>query len=175
MNKFNLGKFNVSSESASSITGYTEFGFESSVKSVVVEKHIEVSQSNINYESIATAIAEKFGVTDETNIDFDTTLFGSVFVFSENGTSDVTFESAAIGSLLGEEYVELSGFVLLPGQEIEINLCDLTATVDGENAIHLLSNDGDFFELMPGLNDIEIQTNAGTYYQVDTFWKDRWL
>ena len=62
---------------------------------------------------------------------------------------------------------------LRAGQTLEIDLCDLTATIDGENAIHTISEGSDWFDLLPSENEVSISCN-GTI-DVEMFWKDRWL
>ena len=80
-----------------------------------------------------------------------------------------------MGQMLGEDFLELKGFALQPGQEIEINLCDLTALVNGENAIHLLGEGADFFDLSSGANEILIEVDDGANFSIESLWKDRWL
>ena len=148
--KFNIGKFNVKSNNNITLT----------------------ANSEINYFTI---LEIKLKETAGLEINFDASAVATSIILIEDLNSEITFEAEGIGSLLGEEYIEIKGFVLRPGQEIEINTCDLTATINGENAIHLLTEEGDFFDFLPGANDIKIDAVGAGSVSIDTYWKDRWL
>lgn len=175
MTKFNVGKFNVDGGTIFSVTGVSDIALDSEVKSVLVEKDSGVYASSITIDSSAEYHVEIVNITGEAEIEFSTFGLAANLVYSDAGNSSIELNSYAIGSLLGEDYVEISGLVLRPGQEVEIDMCNLTVTVNGENAMHLMSPDGDFFDFLIGNNEIDIEaTGAGTV-SVDTYWKDRWL
>lgn len=173
--KFNLSKFNAKSTATDVITGVSDIEFGTSIRNVLVEVYPTKVTSGIEFDSSATGIVEVFGVAEEATIDISSVASGTAVIFSEPGTADIVFDSSAVGSLLGEEYLELLGVTLLPGQELEINTCDLTVTIAGENAMHLLTSEGDFFDLLPGNNDIEVSATGANQVSVDAYWKDRWL
>lgn len=174
--KFNIGKFNVKSDNSITLTANSEINYFTNVEDILIQKEIDKAGAAIDYEASATSILEiKLKENAGLEIDYEASAMATSIILIENLNTEITFESEGIGSLLGEEYIEIKGFVLKPGQEIEINTCDLTATINGENAIHLLTEEGDFFDFLPGANDIKIDAVGAGSVSIDTYWKDRWL
>ena len=174
--KFNIGKFNVKSNNNITLTANSEINYFTNVEDILIQKELGKVGATINYEASSTSMLEiKLKEATVSEINFDASAVATSIILIEDLNSEITFEAEGIGSLLGEEYIEIKGFVLRPGQEIEINTCDLTATINGENAIHLLTEDGDFFDFLPGENDIKIDAVGAGSVSIDTYWKDRWL
>lgn len=174
--KFNVGKFNVKSNNSITLTANSEINYFTNAENILIQKELEKVGTSIDYEATSNSILEiKLKETARLEINFDASALATSIILIENLNSEITFESEGVGSLLGEEYIEIKGFVLKPGQEIEINTCDLTATINGENAIHLLTEEGDFFDFLPGANDIKIDAVGAGSVSIDTYWKDRWL
>ena len=174
--KFNIGKFNVKSNNNITLTANSEINYFAKVEDILIQKELEKVGATIDYEASAISILEiKLKETAGLEINFDASAVATSIILIEDLNSEITFEAEGIGSLLGEEYIEIKGFVLRPGQEIEINTFDLTATINGENAIHLLTEEGDFFDFLPGANDIKIDAVGAGSVSIDTYWKDRWL
>lgn len=175
-NKFNIGKFNIKSGNDITLTASAEINYFAEAKNILIQKNIERAGAAISYEASATPVLEiSLNHNIKLEFNFEAKALSTSIIPLENLKAEITFEAEAIGSLLGEEYIEIKGFVLRPGQEIEINTCDLTATINGENAIHLLTEDGDFFDFLPGENDIKIDAAGANSVSIDTYWKDRWL
>ena len=66
--------------------------------------------------------------------------------------------------------------VLCPGDELVINTCDLTVTLNGLNAMEYFAADSEFITLLNGKNIIEYNDESGTRnISFDIIWKDRWL
>lgn len=155
--------------------GNADIEIRASVGQVLVEKTISGS-SDFNFYAQATAVVEKRGEIEEPlTIEVSGNALNTILVYGEGKTSEIVIEAAAMGQMLGEDFLELKGFALQPGQEIEINLCDLTALVNGENAIHLLGEGADFFDLSSGANEILIEVDDGANFSIESLWKDRWL
>ena len=173
--KFNVGKFNVKSTSVFSVTGVGDVTIDSAVSRVLVEKYTGKTESGIVIDSNATYYTEVVGLNGTANVEFDSYALASNLTYGSPANADIVFDGHAVGSLLGEDYVEIRGLVLRPGQEVEIDMCNLTVTVNGENAMHLMSTEGDFFDFLIGNNDIDIEAIGAGSVQVDTYWKDRWL
>lgn len=88
---------------------------------------------------------------------------------------DIAFNAAAIVNLLGVDVLHLQ-LNLQPGESIEINMCELSATINNENAMMFLANDGDFFDFPPGNNELLYEvTPSAVPVQSEIYWKDRWL
>lgn len=174
--KFNLGKYNVKSSKGIAVAGKADIDYSSEVESILVVKTVSSVALSIAYESFAEGQAEKYSYGQVTaDITYESYALSTSIVPLTNLFADISYETTATGSLLGEEYIEIKGFVLRPGQEIEINTCELTATINGENAMHLLTPEGDFFDFLPGENDIKISAEGAQNVSIDTYWKDRWL
>lgn len=82
----------------------------------------------------------------------------------------------ATQQLSGEQVMRFEDLVLRPGDELVINTCDLTVTLNGENAMEFFSADSEFITLLNGENVIEYNDESGTRnVSFDIIWKDRWL
>lgn len=175
--KFNLNSFNTSTSAEASIVGASAFDYEIKIGQVLIEKSADKVNSYFDYETSAnfyTNIEIKDKLSAELNYQSSAILTSEISI-GNIPESEIVYEAKAMASLVGEEYIEIAGFTLRPGQEIIIDTCELTATIDGENAIHLLTPDGDFFDFLPGQNDIEVTAIGGDNISIDTYWKDRWL
>ncbi len=70
--------------------------------------------------------------------------------------------TAQTASVFGVDILSLPQIVLKPGQELIINTDDMTVTIDGENAIHLLSDDSVFFFFWRKGEDIITYSDASS-------------
>lgn len=88
----------------------------------------------------------------------------------------VTGASVKTASVFGVDVLSLPQIVLRPGQELIIDTDNMTATIDGQNAIHLLSDDSVFFLLAQGEDIITYSDNSGSrHINIKVMYKDRWL
>ncbi|MEJ8786101.1 phage distal tail protein [Peptoniphilus sp. HCN-40583] len=198
MTHFNRGKFNVKSGAAIMLTGTSSIEVEAQASAhtvmmwrfadpvalditidtagdQVVNKYSGRVSSPIVFGSQLVPRVNKWATSADTEINYDTSIVYSTITKPDPVTLDVVFDASAVSSMLGQEYIELSGITLRPGEQLEIDTCALTATINGQNVMHLLSNDGDFFDFFPGANEIEIEATGAGAVAVDTFWKDKWL
>lgn len=90
--------------------------------------------------------------------------------------SNIQLQTKGEHTLAGEETIKLSGLILKPGDELVIDTCEMTVSVNGQNMMKFVSNDSEFFSLLPGDNEI-IYTDGVTTRKVsiDILWKDRWV
>ena len=67
------------------------------------------------------------------------------------------------------------GFLFRVGDEIIIDMENMTVTQNGQNAMRFLDRESDFFEFNPGENEVTFETTTPRG-QVDMriLWKDRW-
>lgn len=198
MTHFNRGKFNVKSGAAIMLTGTSSIEVEAQASAhtvmmwrfadpvalditidtagdQVVNKYSGRVSSPIVFGSQLVPRVNKWAKSADTEINYDTGIVYSTITKPAPVTLDIVFDASAVSSMLGEEYIELVGVTLRPGEQLEIDTCALTATINGQNVMHLLSNDGDFFDFFPGANEIEIESTGAGAVAVDTFWKDKWL
>lgn len=176
MKRYNLGKFNIKDSSESSVSANAEINVSAVCKTVNIDKIIKTDRAvNIYIDSKASAYAEVTSSRASASIDFDTKALASNLVFSGPGQSEIEVLTKGAPSLLGESYLELKDVYLKPGEEIEIDMCNLTVTKNGENALHLMSSDGDFFDFLIGENGVNIIADGAGSIQVDAYWKDKWL
>lgn len=176
MKKYNLGKFNIKDSAETSVSASAEINLLSTCKSVKVEKLVKVGRAiEIYIDSLAFGYAEIKSSKALASFDIDSNALASNLVFSDRGFSDIEILSKAIAALLGEAYLELNNINLKPGEEVEIDTCNLTVTKNGENALHLMSSDGDFFDFLIGENGVDIVAEGAGNIQVDAYWRDKWL
>lgn len=90
--------------------------------------------------------------------------------------SSLVLGTEANQMLSGEAVINLEGIILKPGEELVINTCDMTITINGQNAMEYFSDDSEFFNLLSGLNTlIYSDSNSSRNLSFDVIWKDRWL
>lgn len=196
---FNRGKFNIKSDGGVvALTGTSAMDMEAKASAhtimmwrivdpvalditidaagdQVVNQYSGRVTSPIVFDAQLVPRVNKWAESSDTEIAYDTSIAYSTITKPDPVTLDVVFDASAMASMLGEEYIELVGVTLRPGEQLEIDTCALTATINGQNVMHLLSNDGDFFDFFPGANVIEIEATGAGAVAVDTFWKDKWL
>lgn len=175
MTKFNVGKFNVKNSEIASVNGNSNLVLESKISKFLVDKYISKAEASIELDSKANLHIRITGIESNVDMEMNSKALSSNLVYASEAIGDMSINAYGVGSLLGEDYVEIAGLVLKPGQEVEIDMCNLTVTVNGENAMHLMSTDGDFFDFLIGDNDIEIEAVGANGVQIDTYWKDKWL
>lgn len=87
----------------------------------------------------------------------------------------MTLRTSGITNLLGVDSIHLV-LDLQPGDELELDMCELTAVLNNENAMKYLASDGNFFDFPAGNNEIIVAiTPTDVPIEGDIYWKDRWL
>lgn len=175
MTKFNVGKFNVKNSEIASVNANSDLVLGSNLSKFLVDKYISEAEVSIELDAKANFYIKIMGVKSNADMEINSRALSTNLMYASEATGDMSIDAFGVGSLLGEDYVEIKGLVLKPGQEVEIDMCNLTVTVNGENAMHLMSTDGDFFDFLIGDNDIEIEAIGANGVQIDTYWKDKWL
>ena len=174
--KFNLGKFNVPSTNVASASGnISAQGGMSGIANItcscagtsggvgIMEK---ASPARIVPVEVEIMHAES-GITGR--------YYNRVEVTGEpmDGISGMTIKAAEV---FGVSIISLADIVLKPGQELIIDTENMTATIDGENAIHLLGDDSDFFFLAQGDNIVTYSDRSGNRnINLKVMWKNRWV
>lgn len=196
---FNRGKFNIKSDGGTvALTGAIAIDVDAkaSAHTVMMWRIADPVALDITIDAAGDQVVEqysgrvtlpividaqtvphvhKWAASADTEINYDANVVYSTITKPAPVDLEIVYDASAVASMLGEEYIELVGVTLRPGEQLEIDTCALTATINGQNVMHLLSSDGDFFDFFPGANEIEIvATGAGTI-GVDAYWKDRWL
>jgi len=74
------------------------------------------------------------------------------------------------------EIISLPGLLIGQGDELIIDMENMTITLNGQNAMRYLSRDSEFFRLNPGNNEITYHSTV-TAGRVDLriLWKDAWV
>lgn len=175
MTSFNRAAFNRKSSGNIKPTGH------SSIKVIVAKAEYKVNKHVINkvYSNIKVSATGQFKVIKKAPRGHSKLTFlvqkalGGKKVFA-TGKSNIVVTAKAIGNIYGEEYFELRNLNLKPGEEIIIDMCELTVTKNGVNAVNLIEVDSDFFDFFPNINEINVEANTSKL-AISTFWKDRWL
>lgn len=176
--KFNIGKFNVIQEGTGSEKASATFiansgmsaapaVFYASSARVAAESLLTVSE----YVRIKQAFAQE--ITAESGMSAEYYKRILVTPLPIDAISGMTAQTA---SVFGIDILSLPQIVLKPGQELIINTDDMTVTVDGENVIHLLSDDSVFFFLAQGEDIITYSdVNGSRSINFKVMYKNRWL
>lgn len=87
----------------------------------------------------------------------------------------MVMRTSGITNLLGVDSIHLV-VNLQPGDTLELDMCEMTALLNNENAMKYLASDGDFFDFPAGKNDIIVDvTPANVPIESEVYYKDRWL
>lgn len=87
----------------------------------------------------------------------------------------MVMRTSGITNLLGVDSIHLV-VNLQPGDTLELDMCEMTALLNNENAMKYLASDGDFFDFPAGKNDVIVDvTPANVPIESEIYWKDRWL
>lgn len=171
--KFNLGKFNVATD-VISIRGQSVLELQSEIQ-IEVERRadggallaLNSNRSNQTVEKYGSAtvilIMESFN--DPTRIKY------------APGVEETAMQvwTSGITNLLGVDSIHLV-VNLQPGDTLELDMCEMTALLNNENAMKYLASDGDFFDFPAGKNDIVVDvTPANVPIESEVYYKDRWL
>lgn len=171
---YNRGKFNVSS---SSTIGNSGIGLMLMVSNPVPGSKIisarGITGLELGQKTVGTILKYDRGISD---LRLDSLGEGTkVFIISSE-ISNMAMKTEANQLLSGESIITLEGLNLEPGDEIVINTCDMTITINGQNAMEYFSDDSEFFNLLGGLNTLVYSDgNSTRNISFDTIWKDRWL
>ena len=173
--RFNRGKFNRKGDASTAVIASSLFEIGASIRQVNITHFAEPSDITFEITVSGNSTLRKYSDI-QAGIVIDAKSGSIVKIFNIGQLkSDIDFNSEAIGSNIGEEFIALEGIVLRPGEELVINTCDLTATINGENAISSLTVGSDFFDFLSGDNDVIISGENSRGMTVDVYWKDRWL
>lgn len=174
--KFNLNKFNIASTKPAGIVGNSLIELDTEIKNVQKKMFSIKLDAECQIDAaIESSVLKKY-FNGSTSFSLDSKSNSGIKIYNfEKLNSDIEILSNAVGSNIGEEFISLENITLKPGQELIINTCDLTATVNGENAISNLGVGSDFFDFISGANEITISGTNSNGITVNVFWKDRWL
>ena len=101
---------------------------------------------------------------------------GTKVFIVEAGEAALVVLAQAIHQISGEQVMRFEGLVLKPGDELVINTCDMTVTLNGQNAMEFFSADSEFITLLNGENILEYNDESDERnISFDIIWKDRWL
>ncbi len=171
---YNRGKFNVPSVVISSNSGIALM----KLRAVLVSAQQTISASG-------QASMKLSGLSDGTIVRYAAgsclLTLGSyadrtkVFIVEAEDAALVMLTQAT-PQLSGEQVMRFEDLVLRPGDELVINTCDLTVTLNGENAMEFFAADSEFITLLNGENTIEYNDESESReISFDIIWKDRWL
>lgn len=171
---YNRGKFNVPSVTISSNNGIALLKL--GVVPVSAQRTISASgQASMKLSGLSDGTIVRYaagsclftlgGYADGTK----------VFIVEAEDAALVMLTQAT-PQLSGEQVMRFEDLVLRPGDELIINTCDMTVTINGQNAMEYFSNESDFFTLLNGLNSLIYNDDSNSRnISFDVIWKDRWL
>lgn len=175
MQKFNLGKFNVQHNSNQTV------GYINAVSGASCISNVRYNtNANINAESGTNKIiAIKSTPASAVGINAISGLSGRNIraqVATLDNVDAVSGMTVRAVSVIGIQFISLPDIVLEPGETLIIDTDRMTVTIDGENAIHLLSGDSEFFFLAQGENIITYSDNSNSRnINLNAMWKNRWV
>lgn len=93
----------------------------------------------------------------------------SVIVLAVSGAGFNTFRYETIS-------LTRPGFLFRPGDEIIIDMDNMTVTMNGQNIMRFVDRESEFFEFNPGNNEVTFETTtASGRVDMRVLWKDAWV
>lgn len=171
---FNRGKFNTSNTQSIGNSGIGLMLMKTNpIPSTKVISASGLTGLKLNQESLITLVKYSKGISD---LNLDAIGEGTKVFIVTSYISNLSMVTEANQSLAGESVIALENINLKPGDELIINNCDMTITINGQNAMEYFTNDSDFFNLLAGLNTlIYSDSNVSRNISFDVIWKDMWL
>lgn len=171
---FNRGKFNVSNTTSNSSSGIGLMLMKT--KPLMAQRTLSVKGiANMYMKDItkATIVKSNKGMA---SIELGTVGVGTKVLIVASDISSMVMTTESIQSLAGESMIMLENINLLPGDELIINTCEMTVTINGQNAMEYFSSESDFFSFLNGINELVYSdTESEREIFLDAIWKDRWL
>lgn len=171
---FNRGKFNSGGGEKRKPTGISIMTMNTSV----VKATRTVSMSGASYMAMrgsakGTLVKYNMGAS---HMGMSGDGIGTKVFVANPDSADMAMATRGEHTVTGEEAINLNGLVLKPNDELVINTCDMTVTLNGQNAMQYFSSDSAFISLLNGENSIEYNdTSPSRKIAFDVIWKDRWL
>lgn len=170
----NRGKFNVPSAAVTSNSGIAILKLEAAPVSAqhIISAH---GQTGLKLGSDAVGTVVKYAAAISP-LALTGLANGTKVFIVEAGTAYLVMATQANHQISGEQVMRLEGLVLKPGDELIINTCEMTVTLNGQNAMEYFSADSEFIRLLNGLNTLEYNDASNSRnISFDIIWKDRWL
>lgn len=172
---FNRGKFNAPVSQSYSLSGTSsmKMGTEPIKVSLHISAKLEVTNLVLNTELDQTTVLLMSGLA---NMAMTSKAVAIHDISIKSLESSMAMDTTSEPYISGEDVIDLKGIVLRPGDELVINTCDMTVTINGQNAVKFVTDDSSFFELLTGENNI-IYSDSNTARNIifDIIWKDRWI
>lgn len=171
---YNRGKFNVQTTQSIGNNGIAVMMMKAN--SILASKIISaIGTSDLSMRDDVKGTIVKYN-TGTSEIWSGSQGEGTKVLTAESEISKLAMHTEANQMLGGESVISLEGITLKPGDELIINTCDMTVTINGQNAMEFFSNESEFFTLLNGLNTlIYNDSNSSRNISFDVIWKDRWL
>lgn len=174
--QYNNLSYNRGSTLATPISAYAGMIMKTNQVDLIIYKYNSGS-SNMAMRSMGNGTVIK--TAGETLADMKIKAPNTIPLIGKYGGSSLAsmiMKATADHILSGEEIIALNGIVLRAGEELEIDTCNMTITINGVNAMKYLEDKSKFFELNQGLNEvIYTDQSTGRPKTIDVLYKDRWL
>lgn len=171
---YNIGKFNIPAQVAANIEGISVMRLGAPlVNASLIIVTSGFTNLTLRSEGLSTLV---FRAKGDSELRLSSATDGTKILYAEGIPSEIVMTTSGTQVLSGEETITLEGLVLMLGDELIINTCDMTITINGQNGMRYLSDDSTFFNLLSGNNTIIYEDNAGNrQVSLDVIWRDRWL
>lgn len=172
---FNRAKFNVSSTQSTGASGLAQMNLGSN--KVNATRVISASGlSTLSLKGSSDATINKYSDISKADLTMGHIATGTKVFIVPGNQADMIMGTYGSQTLSGEQVIKMENMVLKPGDEMIINTCDMTVTINGQNAMKYLSGDSDFISLLNGLNTLIYTDNSSSRKaSFNVIWKDRWL
>jgi len=171
---YNRGKFNVSIVAVSGNSGIAVLKL--GAIPVSAQRTINASgQASMKLDGLSDGTIVKY-MSGGCQLILGSFANGTKVYIVEAEDAALVMLTQATHQLSGEQVMRFEDLVLRPGDELVINTCDLTVTLNGQNAMEYFAADSEFITLLNGENTIEYNDESGAReISFDIIWKDRWL
>lgn len=174
--RFNVGKFNVPTGEVSELLGRCDAISEAQCLNYAL--YLIDAQSNAYGNTICeNAIGHKYATLPSINAISETSCKNYRLLTADALPSDaISGMTVQTASVYGISAIAFPSLVLEPGDKLIIDTNKMTVTLNGENVIHTMNNDGEFFALMQGYDIVTYSDSSNERsVNIKVEWKDRWL
>lgn len=171
---YNRGKFNVPSAAISDNSGLA--GLVLGTIPVNAQRTINASgQASMKLSGVSDGTIVKY-MSGDCQLALGSFANGTKVFIMKPDEAALILLTQAVHQLSGEQVMRFEDLVLRPDDELVINTCDLTVTLNGQNAMEYFAADSDFITLLNGENTIEYNDESeARKISFDIIWKDRWI
>ena len=170
---YNRGQYNISRGGSDSMSGFAALAYGINTPRAMARVSIAAQSVGIRYSSVAQAVSGVVMASEPAGIAYSIEGRPTLAVLITAPDVGIVFGTLpVVAQVVGAQSMTIVG-TFRPGDMLIIDTDQLTATLNGVNAMHMV--DITQFVLVPGEDEIFFTGNVNTELDVKIMWKNRWV